>query len=140
MSKVEGLLDRDGRGLMTPDLFEIFSTNKCEPTCHVCRSPILCDDAFRLKPWVKEKGEDVPLKTVKVMICGKCDESNKPLPFYELSKIADSLDAGFISMDHYRQEFFEKYEILAPVEQYKQPQYTGFRSGGCFVIDGEIVV
>lgn len=163
MSNIETLLDGEGRGVLTAELFRLFVANGCYPECHICDRKLKEGDNVHLRPFfVKTTDEDmltgavnqllsgfeefsyetvVPqsdkegktTSSIDVLICRACSAANKPLPKAEADKL--------LALAH-MYEMVEDVEVKAPemgAITFRQPDYSSFRGvpsrgGGCMVV------
>lgn len=116
---IDKLLDENGRGILSQELVQIFTHAGCRPSCHICYKFLIQDKPFRLKPFAVEKTEKEQKSSLTIMICAKCDEDEKKLPYGELVKALASLkiiipsDAKYKPSDYCQamQKSFDKYVL-----------------------------
>lgn len=162
MATIESLLDDQGKGILTDDLYRIFVANGCKPECHICDRKLRVGESIHLKAFfVKTSGqqmltggpaqiisdfdleddEAVPqvdfrgktTSSIDVMICAKCSQSNRPLPRDEADKLLAVAHVHGMIEDAKPEQAPSMGRIGPQTYSYHRSGLS-MRSGGCMIV------
>lgn len=145
---IETLLNNEGKGVLTKELYRLFVSNGCEPKCHICNAKIKVGDRLHLKPFFAKVSEpevdegfvippsvDRQSKTtssIDVMICVKCSDSNRKLPQAEANNLLEvAHEHGLVSFNPEQSPHHGR--IGPPAYSYSRPGYRS-RGGGAMIV------